>query len=168
VSTVNLGRFSVTENSYRRARSIVESKSQGSRKTATDVLNTLREMKPGWTISTTTRDWSEGVRNIAIDNHTLNQMAEDPEAFIRYKALILDYADSVPAIEQWKEENPGQSLQFSINGTTQALVMIRTLMGGDEARSTFELPSDGSSWSDIITQKLQTLSQNPGERSWTV
>lgn len=174
MSVINLGGLAVTENSYRKARQLVEDRQGGGRKTANDVLASLREMKPGWTISTSSNDWGEGFRNIEISSNTLNRMANDPEMMIRYKAMILDLEEVVPELEEWKAENPGQSFEFGLafgaNGETQAQAIVRTLMGG-QIRTTFELPDDRPSWADLIEQKLESLRQGQtedayGETSW--
>jgi hypothetical protein len=173
LSIVNLGGLSVTENSYRRARNIVENRTEGGRQSANDVLASLRQMMPGWNISTSSSNWGEGFRNIEIDSATLNRMAEDPEEMIRYKALILDLEDAVPVLEEWAQQNEGQSLEFGIfldeNGA-RAVGIMRALLGG-EMRTYFELPNDRPAWPEIIRQKLEALREGQaqdadGTRSW--
>jgi len=173
MSIINLGGLSVSESAYRRARKLVENKLEG-RKSANDVLASLRQMMPGWNISTSSSNWGEGFRNIEIDNATLNRMANDPEAMVRYKALILDLEDVVPALEEWAQYNKGQSLEFGFmleaNGTLRALGIVRTLLGG-ELRTLFDLPNDRPTWETLITQKLEALQQGrtedaDGSQSW--
>ncbi|MCL2224077.1 MAG: DUF6033 family protein [Defluviitaleaceae bacterium] len=169
---VNLGGLSVTESSYRRARQIVDDKPRGERKSANEVLNSLREMMPGWNISTSSSNWGEGARNIEISADTLERMARDPEAMVRYKALILDLEDAVPALEEWKQQNPGRYLEFGLSfeeENTRAIATIRTLMGEDQTE--FDLPNDKSLWAELITQKLNSLNENlndnpDGSQSW--
>ena len=174
MSIVDLGGLSVSESAYRRARQIVESKPEGGRKSANDVLASLRQMMPGWNISTSSSNWGEGFRNIEIDSGILNRMAEDPETMIRYKALILDLEDTVPALEAWAQQNEGPPLNFGItidaNGNSRALAIVKTLMGS-EMRTTFDLPNDRPSWAALISQKLEALIQGQaedvdGSRSW--
>lgn len=171
MSMVNLNGLSVSESSYRRARQIVEKRPEGGRKSANDVLASLRQMMPGWNISTSSSNWGEGFRNIEISSSTLNRMAEDPEAMVRYKALILDLEDAVPAIEEWKQQNPGKSLEFGLsfegNDTIRALAMVRTLLGG-EYNTHFELPNDSPVWESLIRQKIDSLGtgEDAGSRSW--
>lgn len=174
MSMMNLGGLAVSESSYRRARQLVENKQDGGRRTASSVLSSLRQMKPNWTISTSSNDWGDGFRNIEISNSVLNRMAEDPEAMIRYKAMILDLEDVIPELEEWQAQNPGQSLEFGLsfadNGETQAMAIVRTLMGG-QIRTVFDLPDDRPSWADLIQQKLEALQQGQtqdayGSTSW--
>lgn len=176
MSVVNLGGLTVTEGSYKKARGIVEKKPEGSRKSTNDVLNSLRTMMPGWNITTEVSHWGEGSRNIQIDESILERMAEDPEAMVKFKALILDLEDAVPALEEWAEQNPGQNLDLTIrvdaNGTAMAEALVRGLMSGDQ-RTTFQLPTEGtqSSWSELITKKLEALGQGQvedaeGSKSW--
>jgi len=177
MSVVNLAGLTVTESSYKKARGIVEKKSEGHRKSTDEVLNSLRSMMPGWVIATEDEaNWGAGSRNIQIDESILERMAEDPEAMVKFKALILDLEDAVPALEEWARENPGQTLDLSIkidaNGTTMAEAVVRGLMGGDQ-RTTFQLPTEGtqSSWAELISRKLESLSQGQveeadGSKSW--
>jgi len=169
-----IGAINVSQTSYKRAREIVENKPQGVKKSADEVLESLRKMMPGWTISTTSADWTAGVRNIEIDRDVLERMAEDPEAMVRIKALILDLEEAVPVLEEWKRENKGQSLTFGFdlaaNGQVQAIALLRTLWG-EEVRTTFDLPAERNTWSAIIQDKLNALSQGQvenveGQRSW--
>lgn len=172
MSIVNIKGLNVSENSYRRARKIVEEKrnnrDEKTEKTADDVLASIREMKPGWTIGTEpNHNWQAGARNIEISQNVLERMAEDPEAMVKFKALILDLEDLVPAIEEWMENNEGQSLEFKFSledaGTTRAVALVRGLMGG-EVRSTFELPSNSErSWADLIREKLDSMNSGQSE-----
>jgi len=179
MSIINLAGLSVSENSYRRARAIVEKKRENSKdgkpvkKTAEDVLASIRQMKPGWTVSTTDSEWGPGARNLQIGTGILERMAEDPEAMIRYKALILDLEELVPQIEEWKEQNEGKELDLKItvdeNGV-RAMAKVRTLLGA-EMNTSFKLPTDGTSWADLIRQKLDALSEGQtedadGSKSW--
>ncbi|MCL2398437.1 MAG: hypothetical protein FWC91_01670 [Defluviitaleaceae bacterium] len=165
MSVVNLGGLSVSKNSYRRARQIVENKQGGTKKTAADVLASLRQMKPGWTIDTSSSNWGPGVRNLEICSDILNRMAEDPDAMVKYKAFILDLEDLVPELEKWAQQNEGKSLDFKFvldTDGTRAISMVKTLLGG-EKRTTFELPNDGSSWAELINQKLAALNEGRAE-----
>ena len=178
MSIVNLKGLAVSENSYRRARQIVEEKQkpEGGRKSANEVLSSLRNMMPGWTITTNARDWGNGMRNIEISESILDRMAEDPEAMVRFKALILDLEDKVPELEEWAQQNYGRTLEFGITwdpdgSSTRAMGIVRTLMGAD-IRTNFELSnSDTTTWADMIRQKLEALSEGQvqdadGSRSW--
>jgi len=173
MAMVNLNGLSVTESSYRRARQIADER-PNARKSASEVLDSLRQMMPGWNITTSASDWGEGARNIEISQRTLELMARDPEAFVRYKALVLDLEDAVPALEEWKTQNPGKHLEFGLmfeNDTFRGKGIVRTLIGG-ETESTFELPSQKSLWAELITQKLNALAdgqtESPdGSRSWS-
>jgi hypothetical protein len=159
MSMVNLGGLSVTDSSYRRARQIVEDREHNGRKSASDVLASLRQMMPGWNISTSSSNWGEGARNIEISQNTLERMARDPEAMVRYKALVLDLEDAVPALEEWKAENPGSYLEFGLSFSEEgnsAIGLMRDMMGA-ETRTEFELPNDRQIWADLIMQKLEAL-----------
>jgi hypothetical protein len=133
-----------------------------------DVLESLRQMMPGWTISTSSNDWGEGFRNIEICHDILREMAEDPSAMKKYKALLLDFEDAVPALEEWSLQNEGQSIQFGISidsaGNISSLAVIRTLMGA-ETRTVFDLPDGKSSWTEVIMQKLGALNSGNTEGS---
>jgi hypothetical protein len=157
-----------------RAKSNVENKPSSGRKSTDDVLNELREMMPGWTISTSTADWGEGFRNIQIDKDILRRMAEDPREMEKYKNLILKLEDTVPELEKWQQENPGVSLElglsFDNHGNVTALATIKTLLG-DEKSTTFQLPDNKSSWADFIRERLEALKQDFGDdinstRTW--
>lgn len=175
MSGVNLRGLTVSECSYRRARKIVDNKPWG-RKTVGDVLASLRKMKPGWNISSSSNNWDEGFRNIEIDVDVLKRMAEDPETMVRYKALILDLEDVVPKLEEWAEQNEGKALDFGIyldqNGILKAKGIVRTLMGG-EISTVFELPDNRPTWTELIQQKLESLREGrvedaAGKKSWMV
>jgi len=178
LSIINLVGLSVSENSYRRARQIVENKPEGSRKSADDVLASLRQMMPGWNITTCASQWGSGSRNIEISQSILERMAEDPDAMIRYKALVLDLDEVAPAIEEWKQQNPGKQLELNLimdeNGI-RAMAIVRTLMGEEVSRSSFELPDDRPTWAELFRQKIDALAdartESPaeptdGSRSW--
>ena len=153
-------------NSHANARKVgANSNQQSGRKTANDVLATLREMKPGWTISTCCSDWGAGARNIQIDVDVLERMANDPREMRRVKALMQEFEGAVSGIEDWKAQNPGQFLEIGVSlaagGNARALAAIKTLMG--EGRSIeFDLPN-GASWMEIILQNLEALNQNEGD-----
>jgi hypothetical protein len=173
MSIVTLAGLTVSESSYRRARQIVNEQ-RGERKSTAEVLSSLREMMPGWTITTSASQWGDGARNIEISERTLERMAEDPEVMVRYKALILDLDEAVPQLEEWKRANPGRYIEFGLqmdeNGNYRGLAMVRTLLGG-EATTTFELPTERSLWADLILQKLDSLAVGQvtdaeGNRSW--
>ena len=172
MSIINLTGLAVSESSYRRARQIVNDKPEG-RKTGADVLASLRAMMPGWTITTCESEWGTGGRNVEISQSLLERMAEDADAMVRYKALLLDLEVVAPEIEAWKQENPGQYLEFGLEihqEGVRAMAMIRTLLGG-ETRTTFELTGESPTWGDLIRQKLNSLSEGQvydaeGNRSW--
>ena len=174
MSVVNLAGLKVSESSYRRARQIVNDRPQGTRKTSQEVLASLREMMPGWVITTCCSQWKDGARNIEISERTLQRMAEDPEAMVRYKALIFDIEESVPQLEALKRQHPGQYFEFGLfmdeNGNYRGKAMMRNLLGG-ESTTIFDLPTDRSLWADMILQKLEGLSTGQvadfeGNRSW--
>jgi len=172
MSTINLNGLQVSENSFNRARQIVENRGNSNRRlTTTDVLSSLREMMPGWNISTSSDNWGEGFRNIEIDNATLREMANDPEAMVRFKALILDFEEMVPTLEEWSAQNEGSTINlgFSIDeeGNARVLSLVRTLLG-EETSNTFDLPR-GSSWVDFMRQRLLGDGQadsETGSRTW--
>ena len=176
MSIVNLNGISVSKASYQRAREIVENKPATGRKSANDVLDFLRKKLPGWNISTSSRDWGEGFRNIEISHGVLRRMAENPEDMIKYKAIILDYKELVPELEEWQQQNPDVALQFGFEfdeeGNTRALAIVKTLLNSG-TQTTFELPSNRSSWIDTIREKLDALNEGRvedanGVRSWAV
>ena len=179
MSIINLAGMNVSENSYRRAREIVDGKNlaPGTQKTRQGVLDSIRQMMPDWTVTTNKSDWGDGHRNLEVGEGILQRMADDPEAMVRYKALILELEDIAPVIEEWKEkpENEGKTFEFKISmedgNITRAKGIVRTLMGG-EIRTTFDLPNNQATrWADIIRQKLESLNEGQtedayGERSW--
>jgi len=147
---------------------------EGGKKTADDVLASLREMMPGWTISTSTADWGDGFRNIQIDPEILRRMAEDPKEMEKYKNLILDFENMVSDLEKWSAENPGQSIIFEISlssdGDATSMSIVKKLLG-TETRTVFDLPEDRMSWADIIRQRVDALLQGQvedeyGAKSW--
>jgi hypothetical protein len=166
MSTVRLGGVTVSEASFNRAREIVNNKPRTGKMSTNDVLESLRQMMPGWTISTSSNDWGEGFRNIEICHDILREMAEDPSAMKKYKALLLDFEDAVPALEEWSLQNEGQSIQFGISidsaGNISSLAVIRTLMGA-ETRTVFDLPDGKSSWTEVIMQKLGALNSGQAD-----
>ena len=170
----NISGSSAQASSAVKTKQNVENKPAGGKKTVDDVLATLRELMPGWTISTTTADWGEGFRNIQIDREILQRMADDPREMEKYKNMILDFENSVSDLEKWAQENPGQSIIFELSlddkGGINSLSVVRTLMGV-ESRTVFELPEDRSSWADLIRQKIDALQQSKvedafGSSSW--
>lgn len=175
MSMVNLGRITVSENSLNRARNIVRDKTaEGGKKTAQSVLSSLQQMMPGWNITTNYREWGEGFRNIEIDENMLTNMANDPDVMIKYKALILDLEDAVPELEEWAQHNDVEAMKFGISidvdGGIRAMGLMRTLLG-EEVNTTFDLPTDRLTWSDIIRQKLDAFNAGQvqsadGSRSW--
>ena len=176
MSMVQLGAFKVTQASHNKAREIVGNKPQGTRKSTDEVLASLRKMMPGWTISTSKSDWTEGVRNIEIDEEVLQRMADDPDTMVKFKAIILDLEDAAPHLERWKEENPDSQLMFQFelleNGQLQAIALLKTLFG-QEVETTFDMPTDRTTWGALVHGKLNALSQGrvedaEGNRSWVV
>jgi len=156
------------------ARHIAPNKAEGGKKTADDVLAYLREMMPGWTITTSSADWGEGFRNIEIDREILQRMANDPKEMEKYKALILGLESTVQTLEKWGEDNPGKSIElgvsFDAQGNVSAMAVIKTLMG-TEQRTAFDLPGDKTSWAEIIRERLEALNQQQiedasGSKSW--
>ena len=174
MTMANISTLSTVGSAPARARQVAENKPEGGKKTADDVLASLREMMPGWTITTNSADWGEGFRNIEIDRSILQRMADDPREMEKYKALILDLENSVTELEKWGQENPDQSIVLGItmdaNGNVKALAVIKTLMG-IEKRTEFELPSDRQTWAEIIRERLDALNQGQvedvyGSKSW--
>jgi len=174
MSSSNISGLSTQANSPVKTGQAAETKTAGGKKTVDDVLATLRELMPGWTISTTTADWGEGFRNIQIDREILQRMADDPKEMEKYKAIILDLEQAASALEKWEKENPGQSIIFELsldeNGEVTAMSIVKTLMG-TETRSIFELPEDKSKLIEYIQQKIEALNQGQvedgfGSKSW--
>jgi len=171
MKAVNIGNITVSKNSYQRAREIVTNRkanASGERKTAADVLSSIREMKPSWVVSNTSNaPWQEGARNLQISDSILERMANDPEAMVKYKALILDLEDLVPKIEEWaaRPENEGASLSFQLklDEGVKAVATMRTKLGSI-VTSTFELSeSDRPTWSQVIQEKLENLRDGRAE-----
>jgi len=176
MSTSNISGPSNPASSNVKSGHKIESKPASGKKSVDDVLATLREMMPGWTISTSTSDWGEGFRNIQIDRDILQRMADDPKEMEKYVNLIKSFEEKVPELEKWAQDNPGQSLvfQFSVNsnGDITSMSIMKTLLGV-ETRTVFDLPEDKSLWSDLIQQKLNELIQGQvdettGSKSWIV
>jgi len=169
MTIANLSRASAPESASVRSKQIDKDKPEGDIKTADDVMEYLRKMMPGWTITTSSADWSEGFRNIEIDRSILQEMADDPKAMEKYKSLILDLEKTAPELEKWGQENPGQSIEFGISidahGNATALAVVKTLMGA-EIRTEFNLPSNRTSWAEFIRQRLEDLSQGKVEDAY--
>jgi len=174
MSSSNISGPSTGASSAIKTMQAAETKSAGGKKTVDDVLATLRELMPGWTISTTTADWGEGFRNIQIDRDILERMANDPKEMEKYKNIILDLEKAASALEKWEKENPGQSLVFELslndNGEVTAMSIVKTLLGS-ETRTTFEIPKDMSPLIEYIQQKIEAFSQGQvedglGSKSW--
>jgi len=170
----NISGSPVPASSQVNSKQPVSNKNEGGKKSVDDVLATLREMMPGWTISTSTTDWGAGFRNIQIDRDILQRMADDPKEMEKYKALILGFEDMVEDLEKWGRENPGQSIVFEISlddkGGATSMSVVKTLMG-IETRTEFELPEDRLTWADFIRQRVDALLQGQvedasGAKSW--
>jgi len=175
MSTSNITGAPAQASSSVNTKQPVSNKNDGGKKSVDDVLNSLRDLMPGWTISTTTADWGEGFRNLQIDPAILERMANDPKEFEKYKALILSFEDMVEDLEKWGSENPGQSLVFQVSlnsedGTT-SMSIVRTMLDGIETRTEFNMPEDRQSWADIIRERVDALLQGQvedtsGAKSW--
>jgi len=173
VTTSNINGVSTHASSILRVKKAEETKSDSGKKTIDDVLEELREMMPGWVISSSTADWGEGFRNIQIDRDILQSMADDPRQMEKYKNLILDLKNSVPDLEKWTEDNPGKTLIFELTLDSKgkaAMSIVETLMGV-EKRTAFGLPDDRTLWAELIRKKFDELGQGQiedvnGNRSW--
>ena len=174
MKTTNIGAYPTQANSSAKIKQTSESKPEGGKKTANDVLASLREMMPGWTISTTTAEWGDGFRNIQIDHDILQQMADDPKEMEKYKAMILELENVITEVEKWGEENPGQSIMFDVSldakGGATSLSIVKMLMGM-ESRTTFELPEDKSTWAELIRERLDAfvnggVDDGSGSKTW--
>ena len=174
MTTANLSGLPATGSSAVKTGQITSHKTGGGRKSADDVLAYLRELMPGWTITTSSADWGEGFRNIEIDRDILQRMADDPAEMEKYKNLLLSFEDTVTELEKWGQENPGHSiiLGFAVDaeGNTSATAVIKTLMG-TETSTAFSLSGDRSTWADIIRERLEALDQGKvedafGSKSW--
>ena len=174
MSMTNISGSSTQASSSVSSKQPVNNKQEGGKKTADDVLASLRELMPGWTISTSTTDWGAGFRNIQIDRDILQRMADDPKEFEKYKSLIQGFESMVDDLEKWGQENPGQSIVFEISldhkGGVTSMSIVKTLMG-IETRTEFDLPEDRQSWADIIRSRVDALLQGQvedasGAKSW--
>jgi len=173
MSMTNIGGSPVQASSSVNSKQPVSNKNEGGKKTVDDVLATLRELMPGWTISTTTTGWGEGFRNLQIDRDILQRMADDPKEMEKYKTLILGFESMVEDLEKWGRENPGQSLVFEVSlddKGAMSMSVVKTLMGV-ETRTEFELPEDRQSWVEIIRERVDALLQGQvedasGAKSW--
>jgi len=174
MNTSNISGATASASSAVNTKHSVNNKSESGKKTVNDVLATLRELMPGWTISTSTADWGEGFRNIQIDRDILQRMADDPKEMEKYKNMILGFEKMVPELEKWGQENPGQSLIFQLSfdkdGNATSMSIVKILLGV-ETKTTFDLPEDKLSWTDIIRQKIDALNQGKvedayGSKSW--
>ena len=174
MSASNIGGLSNQANVPINTNKTVNNKPEGGKKSVDDVLATLRELMPGWTISTSTADWGEGFRNIQIDREILQRMADDPREMEKYKTMIMDLENSVEALEKWGQENPGQSIVFELSlnakGDVTSMSIVKTLMGV-ETRSVFDLPEEKSTWADLIRQRVEAALQGQvedefGSKSW--
>jgi len=174
MSMTNIGGSSAPVSSSVSSKQPVSNKNDGGKKSVDDVLATLRELMPGWTISTTQADWKEGFRNIQIDRDILQRMADDPKEMEKYKSLIQSFESMAEDMERWSSENPGQSIVFDISLDTKegitSMSIVKIIMG-IETRTEFQLPEDRQSWSEIIRQRvdaaLQGQTEDPtGAKSW--
>jgi len=174
MTIANISGVSNQASSSVKAKQNVENKPAGGKKSVDDVLAALREMMPGWTISTTTADWGEGFRNIQIDREILQRMADDPKEMEKYVSLIREFEKAVPELEKWGQENPGQSLVFQLsfdaNGNATSMSIVKTLLG-TETRTLFDLPEDRSTWADIIRERVEAITKGQieeadGSKSW--
>jgi len=174
MSTTNIGGVSSQASAPIKPNQPVENKQAGGKKTVEDVLATLRELMPGWTISTTSADWGDGFRNLQIDPEILQRMADDPKEMEKYKSLILDLENVVSDLEKWAQDNPGQSVIFELflntESNTTTLTIVKTLLGA-ENRTKFELPEDRETWVDIIRDRLDAIIKGQvedefGTKSW--
>jgi len=170
----NISGSPVQSSSSVNSKQPVSNKHDGGKKSVEDVLATLRELMPGWTISTSTSEWGEGFRNIQIDRDILQRMADDPKEMEKYKSMILGFEDMVEDLEKWGRDNPGQSIVFEITldnkGGATSMSIVKTLMGV-ETRTEFELPEDRLSWADFIRQRVDAMLQGQvedatGAKSW--
>ena len=175
MTTANIDGHSALRNSPISAKQVAPQKTETDKKTVDDVLDSLRKMMLGWTISTSTADWGEGVRNIQIDQDILERMANDPREMERVKSLIREFESAASELEQWKQQNPGQSFEIGISldtdGNARALIALKTLMG-DERSTAFDLPNDRTTWADFMRQTLDALNQGKigdvsESRNWT-
>jgi len=170
----NISGSSAQASSSVSAKQPVSNASDGGKKSVDDVLASLRDLMPGWTISSSTADWGPGYRNLQIDRDILQRMADDPKEFEKYKTLIMGFESMVEDMEKWGRDNPGQSLVFQISvddasGVT-SMSIVKTLMGV-ETRTEFDLPEDIQSWIDIIRDRVESLMQGQvedvtGAKSW--
>jgi len=176
VSTTNVSGSPAHASSSINSKQPVNNKQEGGKKSVDDVLATLRDMMPGWTISTSKADWGEGFRNIQIDRDILQRMADNPKEMEKYKALILGFEDMVDDLEKWGRENPGQSIVFEISLNSKdgitSMSIVKTLMG-IETRTEFDLPEDRLSWADFIRQRVDAFLQGQvedtsGAKSWVI
>ena len=174
MSMTNISGPSAQAGSAVNAKQAVNNKSEGGKKSVDDVLATLRELMPGWTISTSTADWGDGFRNLQIDREILQRMADDPKEMEKYKAMILDLENIVQDLEKFGQENPGQSMVFELSvdskGNITSMSIVKTLMGV-ESRTVFDLPEESPLWANVIREKLDALSQGQvedafGTKSW--
>jgi len=173
MSMVNMNPHVASQNTARVAKN--SEKPRSGKKTADDVLEELREMMPGWTITTNSKDWGEGSRNIEIDVATLNKMAKDPKEMEKYKTLILNLKEAAPEIEEWSQQTGkmfDMTINFNAEGNPTASLLLKSLSGIDELKRTFDLPIESSSsWSEIILKNLNAMIENQTEdkessRSW--
>ena len=174
MSSSNIGGVPAHASSSVKSNQPVSNKQEGGKKSIDDVLATLRELMPGWTISSSTADWGEGFRNLQIDPEILQRMADDPKEMEKYKNMILELENVVQDLEKWGQENPGQSLRFELSlnadGEVTSLSIVKTLLG-TETRTVFDLPEERSTWADIIRQRVEALAQGQvedafGSKSW--
>ena len=137
----------------------VSSTSQASgQMTASDVLDKLRGMMPGWVIN---GDWQSGFRNIQIDQSVLERMASDPAEFERVMEIIRGFEELVPQLEQWAEQNPGKSLLLSFNtdedGATSLIARMIDSLGNERSASAGS--GDIASWRENLQQILESFSR---------
>ena len=184
MNKVNMNNFAASQISIQNAASqkakdakktgyVINEKLHG-KMTADDVLQSLRDMMPGWTITTDSKDWAEGTRNIEISQATLNKMAKNPKAMEKYKNLILNLKEVAPKMDEWTKEN-GKAFDLNIgfdsNGNTTASLLLKA-MSGAESKAVLTLPNDNpSGWCDLIVQELNKMTlnmlNNPNsKRSW--
>lgn len=197
MSIVNIGGTAVSQASYKKARSLVNDKKEsGKRPTVNSMLESIRNMMPGWHVATSREGGAqEGFRNLEITTNVLKSMADCPEETVRFKALILDLEKVVQEIERKDAENPipydpnapgslssqGKSSTGSVdsvfleiivgqNGNTSARATARTPDGVERSR-TFDLSQNSiPAWAELIRKQLEEIRERNqaegGTRSW--
>ena len=177
MSVVNISGTAVSQASYKKARGLAaDKKESGATKSASSVMESIRQMMPGWNVSTNPAELrGNGMRNLEIAPSVLERMAEDPEELVRFKAIILDLEQVVQELEHsFTDENDVNKLILQIivdaDGNISARGAARTSDGAIRRREFDMSERDLPSWAELLRKHMDDMrsgnEEEDGTRSW--